>query len=258
MGTATDLALALNPVAMAAAAGYPALDDWQKEVLHTKPRRLLLNCSRQSGKSLVASLLCVHQALYEEGSLAVVAAVGQFQAMETIRVCRTLYAQLGRPVPAQSENKLSLELQGGSRILSIPSTEATVRGLSNVGLLVLDESSRIADAFYAAVLPFLAVSNGRLALLSTPAGRRGHFFDAFQHRDEWFYKEVKASQCSRIDPAFLAEQRRKTGEYFYTQEWECAFNDATTGAFRSDDIDAAVVEEENPWNLATYAHSWNK
>jgi hypothetical protein len=257
MGTATDLALALNPVAMAAAAGYGDLDDWQRDVLQAKPRRLLLNCSRQSGKSPVASLLCVHQAIYEPGSLAVVAAVGQFQATEMVRTCRDLYAALGRPVPAESENKLSLSLHNGSRILSIPSTEATVRGLAKVGLLVLDESSRIADSFYAAVLPFLAVSNGRLALLSTPAGRRGHFFDAFQHRDEWFYREVPASACSRIKPEFLAEQRRKTGEYFYAQEWECQFNDATTGAFRAADIDAAVQEYDDTWNLTTYAHNWN-
>ncbi len=48
MGTATDLARALNPVLLAEAAGY-VLDDWQRDVLHTKPRRLLLNTSRQTG-----------------------------------------------------------------------------------------------------------------------------------------------------------------------------------------------------------------
>jgi hypothetical protein len=69
---------------------------------------------------------------------------------------------------------------------------------------------------------------------------------------------VRADECPRIAPAFLAEQRRKTGAYFYAQEWECAFNDATTGAFRSDDIDAAVQEEKNPWNLTTYARNWDK
>jgi hypothetical protein len=178
--------------------------------------------------------------------------------METIRICRDLYATLGRPVPAESENKLSLELENGSRILSIPSTEATVRGLSSVRLLVLDESSRIPDSFYGAVLPFLAVSDGRLALLSTPWGRRGFFFDAYQHRDEWFYREVPGAACKRISPEFLAEQRRKTGAYFFAQEWECQFNDSVTGAFRSADIDAAVVEDDDAWNLTSYANSWNK
>src|SRR5258708_28587382 len=195
--------------------------------------------------------MAVHQAVYEPGNIAVVCAVAQRQAMETIRVCRDIYAALGRPVPAESENKLSLELSNGSRILSIPSSEETVRGLSNVSLLILDEASRIPDAFYGAVMPFVAVSNGTLALLSTPAGRRGFFFDAYQHKGEWFYKEVRAEQCARIAPSFLAEQRRKTGEYFYAQEWLCEFNDATSGAFRSADIDRAV-REYPVWNLKQY------
>jgi len=245
-----DLLLGLDAVRFAQAAGY-SLDPWQRDVLDAQPRRLLLNCSRQTGKSFVASVLALHHALYEPLSLVVVCAVAQRQAVEMIRQCRDIYAALGRPVDAASENKLSLELSNGSRILSIPSSEETVRGLSGVRLLILDEAARIPDTFYGAVMPFLAVSNGALALLSTPAGRRGFFFDAYQHRDEWFYREVPASACSRIQPDFLAEQRRKTGEYFYAQEWECQFNDATTGAFRSADIDRAVREYPT-WNLSQY------
>jgi hypothetical protein len=245
-----DLLLGLDAVRFAEAAGY-ALDPWQREVLDAQPRRLLLNCSRQTGKSFVASVLAMHQAVYQPGSLVVVCAVAQRQAVEMVRMCRDIYAALGRPVNAASENKLSLELANGSRILSIPSSEETVRGLSGVRLLVLDEASRIPDAFYGEVMPFLATSNGTLALLSTPAGRRGFFFDAYQHRDEWFYREVRADQCSRIAPSFLAEQRRKTGEYFYAQEWLCEFNDATSGAFRSADIDRAVREYPT-WNLKQY------
>ncbi len=130
---ATDWRMALDLVYFAGKAGYPDLDAWQRQTLEAKPRRLLLNCARQSGKSLLASLLAVHQAIYEPGSLVVVGAVAQRQSAETIRVCRDLYAALGRPVPAESENKLSLELDNRSRIVSIPATEATARGLSKVG-----------------------------------------------------------------------------------------------------------------------------
>jgi len=257
LSTSADLVMALDAVTFAEAAGY-VLDDWQATILDAKPRRLLLNCSRQVGKSLTASLLAMHQAVYEEGSLAVVVAVAQRQAMETIRVCRNIYGALGRPVPAESENKLSLVLSNGSRVLSIPSTEQTVRGLAGCGLLILDEASRMPDSLYAACMPFLATSNGALALLSTPWGRRGFFYDSYVHRAEWHYVEVPATKCTRIAPAFLAEQRRKTGEWFYQQEWECQFNDSVTGAFRSADIEAALQEDDHPWNLASYARSWNK
>ena len=39
-------------------------------VLQTGSSRLLLNCSRQSGKSIVSAALVVWTALYEPGSLA--------------------------------------------------------------------------------------------------------------------------------------------------------------------------------------------
>jgi hypothetical protein len=243
-------ALRTDRVAFAIAAGLTP-DAWQADLLRADTDRILLNCSRQVGKSAIVAALGLHQALFEPGSLVVVVAVAQRQAKEMIRYCRDLYAMLGRPIRAESENMLSLELGNGSRILSIPSTEATIRGLSKVRLLVLDEASRIPDALYAAVLPFLAVSKGKLALLSTPFGRRGFFFDSYQHRDEWFYREVPASACPRIDPVFLAEQRRKMGEYFYAQEFECQFNDSVTGAFRSEDIDRAVRDYPT-WDLAAY------
>jgi len=249
MSTAADLALALNPALLAERAGY-VLDDWQKEVLYAKPRRLLLNTGRQVGKTLCVALLATHQMVYEPGSLTVVGAVAQRQAAELVRTCRAIYGALGRPVPAESENKLSLELENGSRVLSIPATEATVRGLSGVRLLVLDEASRIPDAFFGAVLPFLATSGGSLALLSTPLGRRGFFWDAYRHRerDGWFYREVPSERCARIPPAFLSEMRRTTSEAFFAQEFECAFNDATSGSFRSADIEAAVKDYPT-WGL---------
>ena len=49
MNIGLDLALALDPVLFARRAGYE-LDPWQQKVLRMMGPRLLLNCSRQSGK----------------------------------------------------------------------------------------------------------------------------------------------------------------------------------------------------------------
>jgi hypothetical protein len=244
----TDTALALKPALMAARAGYPDLDPWQLEVLRARPRRLLLNACRQSGKTLCAGLLATHQALYLPGSFTVCIAVAQRQAAELVRVCRTIYSNLGAPVPAESENKLSLELSNGSRILAVPSTESTIRGLSKVSLLVLDEAARMPDPLFAAVTPFLAISNGSLALLSTPWGKRGFFYQAYLDRASWHYVEVHGEQVPRISAAFLAEQRRKTGEFFFAQEWQAEFNDGATGAFREADI-LRAVKDYPTWGL---------
>lgn len=63
------------------------------------------------------------------------------------------------------------------RIVSLPSSEATVRGFSGAALIVEDEASRVPYDLYCAMWPMLAISGGRLVLMSTPFGKRGHFFE---------------------------------------------------------------------------------
>jgi hypothetical protein len=42
-------------------------DDWQERFLRSSSDRILLNCSRQSGKSTMAAVRAVHTALYDAG-----------------------------------------------------------------------------------------------------------------------------------------------------------------------------------------------
>jgi hypothetical protein len=63
-----------------------------------------------------------------------------------------------------------LEPANGSRIVGLPGREATVRSLSSVTLLVVDEASEVADDLYRSLRPMLAVNNGRLVLMSAPSG----------------------------------------------------------------------------------------
>ncbi len=51
-----------------------------------------------------------------------------------------VYKGLGRPVPAESESAATLTLENGSRVVSLPGTEGTVRSYSAVRLLLVDEA----------------------------------------------------------------------------------------------------------------------
>ena len=79
----------------------------------------------------------------------------------------------------EEDNKTSFELANGSRVVCLPGTAETVRGFSAPALIIEDEAAFVDDAFNRAVRPMLAVSNGRLILMSTPNGQRGHFFEAW-------------------------------------------------------------------------------
>ena len=127
MGLATDLAYALDPVVLSQQAGLEP-DPWQRDVLRSTAPRLLLNCSRQSGKSTVVAMLAVHTALYEPGSLVLLLSPTLRQSGELFKKCAGVYQALGRPVPSQSESALQLELENGNRIVSLPGKEGTIRG----------------------------------------------------------------------------------------------------------------------------------
>jgi hypothetical protein len=248
MLASTDLAMALDPVRLAVAAGMTP-DDWQSRLLRSQSPRLLLNCSRQVGKSTTVAVLSDHTAFYEPRSLILLLSPTLRQSQELFQKCLEVYRTLDRPVPAEAENALSLKLENGSRIVSLPGKEGTIRGMSGVRLLIIDEASRVPDALYMSVLPMLAVSGGRLALLSTPFGTRGFFWEAWKRHDTWEYFEVPATECPRISKEFLEEQREIMNDWWFQQEFMCQFMDAQTAAFRSSDIERIVSQEVEMWSL---------
>jgi hypothetical protein len=126
---AADLARGLDPVALAHRMGMEP-DGWQADVLRSDAPRILLNCSRQSGESTVAALVALHGALYDPGSLTLLVSVGQRQSQELFRQVLGFYKALGRSVSSEAETALRLELETGSRIISPPANDATIRGSS--------------------------------------------------------------------------------------------------------------------------------
>ena len=220
-------------------------DDWQQDVLTSEAARLL-NCARQSGKSTVAAVIALHKALRDKGSLILILAPSERQAKETFGKLTGFYRHMGHPVPSESYRKMGLELMNGSRVEALPGTEKTVRGFSAVDLLLLDEAARVADELYHAIRPMLAVSGGRLIMMSTPWGKRGIFHQEWTEGIGWERYEIPASQCPRIPDAFLAEERRTLGRWLYEQEYECIFGENIDAVFRHEDIRAAITDEFEP------------
>ena len=244
---ATDLAAALDPVVFVRRALDTEPDAWQARLLRSTAPRVLLNVTRQGGKSTTAAALAMHTVLYAPGSLVLVVSPSERQSQELFKKCQHLYRAAGRPVPAESETTSWLTLANGSRLVSLPGAEDTIRGYSNVTLIIEDEAARADDALYFATRPMLGVSGGRLILMSTPFGRRGHFFETWEHGGPaWERYRVPAAECPRISSEFLAEERRALPTRWYRQEYECSFEDTTDQVFSSEDIAAAVTGDVRP------------
>jgi hypothetical protein len=246
---AADLAAGLDPVVLAHRVGLDP-DPWQADVLRSAAPRQLLNASRQSGKSTTVALLNVHTALYQPNSLCLMLSPTLRQSGELFKKALGFYRDLGRPVPAESETALTLTLANGSRIVSLPGQDGSIRGYSGVRLLSIDEASRVSTDLYMAVRPMLAVSGGRLILMSTPFGTRGFFFESWRSDEAWQRYEIPAERCPRISPEFLEEERRTIGEWWFSQEYGCVFLDAESAAFGRAEVDRMFEEEVIPWTLS--------
>lgn len=216
-------------------------DPWQAGLLRADASRLLLLCTRQAGKSTVSAVLALHEALYRRGSLVLMLAPALRQSQELFRKLVRFYNDLGRPVPAEAESNLRLELANGSRIVSLPGKEETIRGFSGVRLLVVDEAARVPDELYYSIRPMLAVSEGRLIALSTPYGCRGWFHREWtEGGEDWTRVRVPASECPRISPAFLEQERRSLGPRWFAQEYDCQFMETDDQVFSAEDVDRII------------------
>jgi hypothetical protein len=233
-----DLAAALDPAELCQRVGMVP-DPWQLGVLRSADRRLVLSCGRQTGKSTCASLLAVHEGVYHPGSLTLMAAPTLRQAGELFRRSMALYRTLGRPVAAEQENVTSMTLENGSRIVSLPGDERTVRSFSGAGLVLIDEAARAEDALMAALEPMTAISGGRIILMSTPWGKRGFFWEATSD-SRWRTVTIRADECPRWSAEDLEGFRNSHGEWLYRQEILGEFVDASGQMFRTDDIDIAI------------------
>ena len=200
-------------------------DPDQSRALDPTIRRGLLNCCRQWGKSTTVAIRAVHQAFHHPGSLTVVASPSARQSAEFVRKAGGYLRQLGIRPRGDGDNEISLALPNGSRIVGLPGCETTIRGFSNVALLLIDEASRVPDDLYHAIRPMVAANaNASIWLMSTPNGRQGFFYDEWTRTgSHWTRIEAPATQCPRIRPEFLAEERRHLPDQQFRQEYLCEF-----------------------------------
>lgn len=215
-------------------------DARQAEVLRSTAKRGALNCARQWGKSTITAAKAVHRAWSRAGALVIFASPTERQSAELLRKAAGMVRRLGIKPRGDGDNAHSLVFPNGSRIVALPGTEATVRGFSQVSLMLIDEASRVTDALYLALRPMLIVGDGDLWLMSTPYGQRGFFYDAFNAAAKtWERFTVPATENPRIRPDQLEQEREAMGSSHFAQEYQCEFVDNGTMVFDQILIDAA-------------------
>jgi len=241
---AGDTGVGADPVEWAREALGFAADEKQAVVLRSEKKRVILNCSRQWGKSTVTAVKATHFAAHHAGSTTLVLSKSARQSREFVRKAAEFARRAGLRTKGGGGPDYGLVLPNRSRIVGLPSNEETIRGFSAVGLLLIDEASRVSDELYTAVRPMLAVSNGSLWLMSTPNGKRGFFYEVWTRGEEdWERVEARATECPRISAAFLAAEEAAMLGPVFRREYLCCFEDADTSVFGADVVRGAFSRE---------------
>jgi hypothetical protein len=207
--------------------------------------RILACCGRGSGKSSSTAVVAAHAALYFPNSLTIVGAPALNVSQELGRLIFRAIKMIEPSV--KSENLSRIELQSGSRVLCLASTE-NARGLHGCETLIIDEATLLPPEMYSVLEPFQSTAkNPRLILLGTPRGKIGKFYEYFTSGNFKTFK-VRSDQCSRISPAFLAAALANLGPDEYASEMNAEFRDPTDQMFDTDLINDCCAPIEQ-WEL---------
>lgn len=245
-----ETAHAMHPAAFAVDALDFRPDRMQQIVLDPAIRRGILNCRRQWGKSTITAIKAVHRVWFDKGALVVVVSPSGRQSGEFVRKCAGFLRRLGVRPRGDGMNEMSLMLPSGSRIVGLPSNEATTRGFTDPAMVIIDEAARVRDEMYVAVRPMLISGRGELWLMSTPCGKRGFFWETWANGGpEWTRVSVPATECPRVSAEALEEERRAMGETWFRQEYLCEFVQADDAVFREEDVDACLRDDVPPLRL---------
>lgn len=87
--------------------------------------------------------------------------------------------------------------------------------------------------------------------LSTPWGKRGWFFEEYQHKEErgWEYHEITAHQCLRIPASFLELEKQSMPRSAFESEYLCQFTQTEDSCFAWDDVQNALSGNIEPLEI---------
>ena len=240
------------------------LDPWQDGVLAARKRRIILNCTRQGGKTEVSGLKVLHTAITHPGATCLLYSPSLRQSGELFRRVLGPYRNVEGDNPAKRETILHIELENGSRVIALPGKESTTRTYA-ADLVVVDEAARVPDAVFIGLRPMLAVTQGALILLSTPGGEFGHFAGIWTEGDPEVWHKVRITApmlpgitlsppepdgvCPRIPIEFLEQERREMPHDAFMSEYYGEFMPSESSAFSYAAIEAAMSSDVEPWVL---------
>jgi len=250
--TQEPLALPRDPAEFCKEVMGLALTSYQRRLLETGSRRVLLRWARQTGKTTALACLCIIHASQHPGSVVLVVAPGLRQSRILGERVRELLGRMPRGLRRavlDQQLRTIFRFRNGSRITVLPNSENQLRGFT-ADLIVVDEAAFFHndEAIFRNILPpMLATTGGSLVVSSTPWGRNTVFYQLNQ--DPSYEKHVvtwrEAVREGRYSQEFLVhlERERTTRPQVFKMEYEAEFAEEADTWLTQDLLAGSIGED---------------
>ncbi len=233
------------------------LDDWQQKVLDTRGN-LCLRSGRQVGKSTIISIKAGEFAVSHPKKTTLVVASVERQALLLFeKILAHLYQNHKKLIKKGKDRptKHKIVLTNGSVIHCLPTGQSGygIRGYT-VDLLIADEAAFIPEEVWTAVTPMLAITRGKIILLSTPFGKGGYFYRCFTDNNFRNF-HISSEDCPRKDQEFLDREKERMSKLQYAQEYLGEFVDELQQFFPTKLIQSCMTLQREKGSHIAYSPS---
>lgn len=210
------------------------LYDFQREAIraYLKHKKILLNTSRQVGKTTVATAIILHFALFNPAKrIAVLANKGEM-AREILERIQTAYEYLPDYLKGgvREWNKGSVVFENKSKIVASASSGSAIRGKSQ-SLIYIDEAAFVPnwEEFSASVLPTMSSGKESISIFTSTPNGLNHFYEYVQGAKNgtngFYYIEVPWHLVPGRDEAWKQDALKLVNYDLakFAVEYECAF-----------------------------------
>jgi len=238
------------------------LDDWQKQFLEYKGHSLTCT-GRRVGKTYIHAVKACKRMLEKPNTRIIVASLTEDQAQLIILFAMNYLEQHNKKdinKKSTFTNSKKITLKNGSSIMARPvgNTGDAIRGFEG-DVLILDEVSRFNELILEAATPILLTTGGEIWMCSTPFGKQGFFWRAYQNKDNRYkifqtnteevvhnrpISESWTEEQKEKAIKFLEEEKREKTELQYGQEYLGLFLEELRRFYNDEWIENVCTAEE--------------
>jgi hypothetical protein len=214
------------------------LYEFQKDIIHaiTNGRRVVVNSSRQAGKTTTAVAIILHYVLFNEYKTVALLANKGDTAREILDRVQIAYEALPKWLQqgVVEWNKGSIELENGCKVIAAASSSSAIRGKS-ISFLYIDEASFLEnwDEFFASVYPTISSGKTTKILLTSTPNSLNHYWKICKGAQEgtngYVYIEVPWYKVPGRDEAWRLDTLSGIDNDVekFEQEFNCSFIGST-------------------------------